>query len=291
MRAADSRCWNAWSPGSSWRRPPCSASRRSPQPPPPAAPRAPANRRARSVQPHGAACRATLGRTDHRGRQGRDPRRGSRSGRCPGPSSTSASTTRRPSRRRSGSRCRSPTTAPAASPSGRRGWSPGAIGPRRSRSHEAIAGDCPDCAARKTRLGDGAVRRENGTVPLAPRGITLIELLAVLAVSSVLLAIAIGLIQTLLRASGAARSDLEQQNSVARLADAFRRDVHAATAFHAGPAKDGNPVEWTFDLGVGPRGDVSRRVRLSGADGSRRRDARRARSRSRCPARPRCPSR
>ncbi|MCX7428245.1 MAG: type II secretion system protein, partial [Planctomycetia bacterium] len=83
------------------------------------------------------------------------------------------------------------------------------------------------------------------------RGITLIELLAVLAVSSVMLAIAIGLIQTLLRASGVARSDLEEQNSVARLADAFRRDIHAATAFRAGPAKDGNPVEWTFDLGSG----------------------------------------
>ena len=48
-----------------------------------------------------------------------------------------------------------------------------------------------------------------------------------------------------------ARSDLEEQNSVARLADAFRRDAHAATAFRAGPAKDGNPVEWTFDLGSG----------------------------------------
>jgi prepilin-type N-terminal cleavage/methylation domain-containing protein len=82
-------------------------------------------------------------------------------------------------------------------------------------------------------------------------GVTLIEMSAVLAVSTVMLAIAIGLIQTLLRASGTARSDLEQRNSVARLADAFRRDVHAATAFRAGPAKDGNPVEWTFDLGSG----------------------------------------
>jgi prepilin-type N-terminal cleavage/methylation domain-containing protein len=83
------------------------------------------------------------------------------------------------------------------------------------------------------------------------RGVTLIELLAVLTVSSVMLAIAIGLIQTLLRASGAARSDMEQQNSVARLADAFRRDAHAATAFQSGPAKDGDPVEFSFDLGGG----------------------------------------
>ena len=83
------------------------------------------------------------------------------------------------------------------------------------------------------------------------RGITLIELTAVLAVSSVMVAIAIGLIQTLLRASGAARNDLGQQNSVARLADAFRRDARAATAFRPGPAKDGNPIEFSFDLGAG----------------------------------------
>ena len=97
----------------------------------------------------------------------------------------------------------------------------------------------------------GACKHAPYACASATRGVTLIEMTVVLAVSSVMLAIAIGLIQTLLRASGGATRDLEQQNSVARLADAFRRDVHAATAFHPGEAKDGNPIEFSFDLGAG----------------------------------------
>jgi type II secretory pathway pseudopilin PulG len=64
------------------------------------------------------------------------------------------------------------------------------------------------------------------------RGISLVEMLAVITIGTLLTAITVGLLHTLLQTGHAARDQLHQRATLRRLADTFRRDVHAAVAFH-----------------------------------------------------------
>ncbi len=60
------------------------------------------------------------------------------------------------------------------------------------------------------------------------RGFSLIEMLVVIAVSTVLMGVAIGTLGLLFRAEGSGRDHAGQAAHTARLADQFRSDVHAA---------------------------------------------------------------
>ena len=60
------------------------------------------------------------------------------------------------------------------------------------------------------------------------RGFTLVEMVAVISVSAVIMGLAIGLLHTLLRAKRAAQRQSAHRATIARLADGFRRDVHVA---------------------------------------------------------------
>jgi hypothetical protein len=67
----------------------------------------------------------------------------------------------------------------------------------------------------------------------------LIELLAVIATGAVMLAVATGTIYTLFEAEEASRDQLRHALTTSRLADQFRRDVHAATKMSpAAPSVD-----------------------------------------------------
>ncbi|MEE8451061.1 MAG: prepilin-type N-terminal cleavage/methylation domain-containing protein [Thermoguttaceae bacterium] len=83
---------------------------------------------------------------------------------------------------------------------------------------------------------------------------TLVELMAAMAAASVLTAVAIGLIVTMLRSEGVARDHIRQSAVQGRLADQFRRDVHAAEAIDI----DGSGLVWTLTLG--PEHEVTYRV-------------------------------
>jgi prepilin-type N-terminal cleavage/methylation domain-containing protein len=61
------------------------------------------------------------------------------------------------------------------------------------------------------------------------RGFTLIEMVVVITVSAVLMGIGTGILALLLRSQRLAHDDLDHGRSVARLAEQFRDDVHAAT--------------------------------------------------------------
>ena len=78
-------------------------------------------------------------------------------------------------------------------------------------------------------------------------GYTLIEMMVVLAVGSVLSGVAVALIVALLRSESGARDHIHQSAVQSRLADQFRRDVHAADAIDA----DDSGLVWTFTLGRG----------------------------------------
>jgi prepilin-type N-terminal cleavage/methylation domain-containing protein len=60
------------------------------------------------------------------------------------------------------------------------------------------------------------------------RGFTLIEMVIVITVSAVLMGIGTGILCMLLQSERLARRDLHAGTSVARLAEQFRQDVHAA---------------------------------------------------------------
>ncbi|MEN6448912.1 MAG: type II secretion system protein [Thermoguttaceae bacterium] len=63
------------------------------------------------------------------------------------------------------------------------------------------------------------------------RGFSLVEMIVVLTVASVLMGIAVTLLCALIRAQGTSREVVEQTVSINRLAERFRRDVHAAQEF------------------------------------------------------------
>jgi len=81
-------------------------------------------------------------------------------------------------------------------------------------------------------------------------GYMLIELVAVIAASSALLAVATGVIYTLFEAEEASREQLNHAMTAGRLGDQFRRDVHAATGMtEARPSAQGQgPPGWVFAL-------------------------------------------
>ena len=59
-------------------------------------------------------------------------------------------------------------------------------------------------------------------------GYTLVEMIVVMTAGTVLMGIAVTLLCALLRAEGTGRALVERSTSLGRLADQFRRDVHAA---------------------------------------------------------------
>ncbi len=82
-------------------------------------------------------------------------------------------------------------------------------------------------------------------------GFTLIEMLAVIATTGALLAVAVGILHLLLRTEQGARDERRRQTAIARLADQFRRDVHAAAQFAPleGSEDEAHRGGWRFDLG------------------------------------------
>jgi len=65
------------------------------------------------------------------------------------------------------------------------------------------------------------------------RGFTLIEMLVIIAAGAAMMAVAMGLLHLLLQLEQGAREEARQQTALGRLAEQFRRDVHAAGRFAA----------------------------------------------------------
>jgi hypothetical protein len=74
-------------------------------------------------------------------------------------------------------------------------------------------------------------------------GMSLIEVVAVIAVETVLLASAVGLIGRLLEAENSGRRELQTEMSAAALATQFRRDVNAAEQFSISLQKASSVIE------------------------------------------------
>ena len=91
------------------------------------------------------------------------------------------------------------------------------------------------------------------------RGYSLVEMLVVMTCLSVLLAISTMLIRTLIRAEASGRREVDEHLGLSRLAEAFRRDVHAAVE----AKRTAEKATAGLDL-VGPDGTV--RYRLDGDD-------------------------
>jgi len=75
------------------------------------------------------------------------------------------------------------------------------------------------------------------------RGISLIEMIAVMGVGAVMMGVAVTLLYGLLRAEGSGREHVRQSSVLGRLADQFRRDVHAAKAVAAAADGEGRQFE------------------------------------------------
>lgn len=104
------------------------------------------------------------------------------------------------------------------------------------------------------------------------RGFTLIELVAVLGVSTVLFGVATGLLIMLMQADRGWREQVRGHATVARLADQFRRDVHAARRLKPLPAAPGNAGPgWQLETAPGRvveyRASPGRLIRVQLADG------------------------
>jgi prepilin-type N-terminal cleavage/methylation domain-containing protein len=74
------------------------------------------------------------------------------------------------------------------------------------------------------------------------RGFTLIEILVATTVATIVLATAVALLHTLLRADAANRDAMQRSAAVNRLSGQFRDDVHAAVRIAA------SSPDWQFDL-------------------------------------------
>ena len=81
---------------------------------------------------------------------------------------------------------------------------------------------------------------------MSRRAFSLIEMLVVIAVSGVLMSVALTTLYTLMQAESSGRDHVSQAATVARLADQFRSDVHAALRpiVSEAQAKD----QWQFAL-------------------------------------------
>jgi type II secretory pathway pseudopilin PulG len=75
------------------------------------------------------------------------------------------------------------------------------------------------------------------------RGISLIEMIAVMGIGAVMMGVAVTLLYTLLRTEGSGREHVRQSSVLGRLADQFRRDVHAAKTVAAAPDGEGRQFE------------------------------------------------
>ncbi len=109
------------------------------------------------------------------------------------------------------------------------------------------------------------------------RGISLIEMMSVITVATVMMAVATGLLATLFRVDGLARDGLHRQESVGRLAEQFRRDVHRAARCD-NATDDANQIcdfrpadDATDDAVVSYRRDGNQVVRTERTGGSVRR--------------------
>ena len=111
-------------------------------------------------------------------------------------------------------------------------------------------------------------------------GYALVELLVVISVNSVLMAVAVGLIGTLLRTEHQGQHHWERTSTLVRLADQFRADVAAAgeARLVAGNAKNAAPPQLRLQSGADQAveyshdGERIRRVEYQG-DGIARREA------------------
>lgn len=101
------------------------------------------------------------------------------------------------------------------------------------------------------------------------RGYTLIEMLVVVTVSAVLMGVAVQVLYLLARLERGGRESVGRATIVARLADQFRSDVHAA--LRSMPAAGAEKSQWRFalagDSAVAYRalpGEVERREQVAG---------------------------
>ena len=86
------------------------------------------------------------------------------------------------------------------------------------------------------------------------QGHTLVEMIAAMAAGAVLSAVAIALIVILLRSAGVARDHIRKSAVESRLAEQFRRDVHAADSIDI----EDSGLAWTLTLG--PKHTVDYRI-------------------------------
>ncbi|NUQ66622.1 MAG: hypothetical protein HUU20_29520 [Pirellulales bacterium] len=82
------------------------------------------------------------------------------------------------------------------------------------------------------------------------RAVTLVELLAVMAVGSAVVGVAVAMLHTVLRAEAVARQRLQTRAAVSHLARQFRSDAHAASRLTAvGQDQPVGGPQWQFQLG------------------------------------------
>jgi len=97
------------------------------------------------------------------------------------------------------------------------------------------------------------------------RGISLVEVMITLTIGSVVMGVAAMTLGTLFRNERVARDQLSQGVQLARLAEQFRRDVHAATAVAAEGDDENATSQWKLDLPSG--GTVTYRAVYRETDG------------------------
>ena len=81
------------------------------------------------------------------------------------------------------------------------------------------------------------------------RGYSLIEMIVVMTIATVIVGLSAAILHLLLRTERNGRQQMHRSAALARLADQFRSDVHAAA--HQPVPDDANPSCWTFELKAG----------------------------------------
>ena len=102
----------------------------------------------------------------------------------------------------------------------------------------------------KRRLLDGNGRR----------AYTLIEILVVIAVTTTLMGIGLGILHTLIRLEGGSREEIQQRAAMGRLAVQFRRDVHAAKELIKASEPASEEARPAWQLSIAPDRVVEYRV-------------------------------
>lgn len=111
-------------------------------------------------------------------------------------------------------------------------------------------------------MRDDQLLQQSGTRPLAPTtvrrrprrtGFTLVEMLGIITLASVVITITAAFLVALFRGDSAGRMAMVRQHVVARLAEQFRADAHAAAAFsllEEPQAAENHPpaYRWQFTL-------------------------------------------